>query len=100
MDSIASRRLDSHSRLHLRRFAGQGAFLVLCCAPALLIDGNAPVLFFSLLGMLARFTALCLFIAGLFSTRRTLRSGFGPWNHCLGFILLQLGCSIALHLIK
>jgi hypothetical protein len=100
MDSIASRRLDSHSRLHLRRFAGQGAFLVLCCASALLIDGNAPVLFFSLLGMLARFTALCLFIAGLFSMRRAPRSGFGPWDHCLGFILLQLGCSIALHLIR
>jgi hypothetical protein len=100
MDLIASQRLDSHSRLHLRRFAGQVAFLVLCCAPALLIDGNAPVLFFSLLGMLARFTALFLFIVGFFSKRQTPLSGFGPWDHCLGFILLQLGCSIALHLIE
>ena len=31
---------------------------------ALLIDGNAPALFFSLLGMLARFMALFLFIVG------------------------------------
>jgi hypothetical protein len=47
---------------------------------ALLIDGNAPALFFSLLGMLARFMALFLFIVGFFSERQTRRHPESrPW---------------------
>jgi hypothetical protein len=93
-------RLDPHSRLHLRRFAGQVALLVLCCAPALLVDNNVPILFLSLLRAVSRLTALVLFIVGFFVKRRTPGPSFGPWDHCAGFVLLQLGCSIALHLIN
>jgi hypothetical protein len=38
MDLIVSRHLDPQSQLHLRRFASHAALLVMCCAPALLID--------------------------------------------------------------
>jgi hypothetical protein len=100
MDLIVSRHLDPQSQLHLRRFASHAALLVMCCAPALLIDKNAPVLFLSLLGTACRFTALFLFIVGFSVKRRTLEAGFGPWDHCLAFVLLQLGCSIALDLIR
>jgi hypothetical protein len=93
-------RLDSHSRLHLRRFAGQVALLVLCCSPALLFDKNAPILFLSLLRAVSRLTALVLFIVGFFVKRRIPGPGFGPWDHCAGFVLLQLGCSLALDLIQ
>jgi hypothetical protein len=68
MGLIVSRHLDPQSQLHLRKFAGHAALLVLCCAPALLIDEKAPVLFLSLLGTACRFTALFLFIVG-FSVR-------------------------------
>jgi hypothetical protein len=93
-------RLDPHSRLHLRRFAGQVALLVLCCTPALLIDKNAPILFLSLLRTVSCLTAFALFLGGWFYKVRTAPPRFGPWDHCLGFVLLQLGCSIALHLIR
>ena len=93
-------RLDPHSRFHLRKFAGQVTLFVLCCAPTLLIDKNAPVLFLSLLGTAYRFTALFLFIVGFSVKRRTPEAGFVRWDHCLAFILLQLGCSIALDLIR
>jgi hypothetical protein len=73
--------------------------LVLCCAPALLIDNDAPVLFLSLLRTVSRLTAVVLFIVGFFFASQSPRARFGPWDHCLGFVLLQLGCSIALHLI-
>ena len=93
-------RLDPHSRFHLRKFAGQVALLVLCCAPTLLIDKNAPVLFLSLLGLACRITALALLIVAFFFKERARGLGFGPLDHCLGFTLLQLGCSIALHFVK
>jgi hypothetical protein len=49
-------RLDPHSRLHLRRFPGRVALLVMCCASVPLIDKNAPVLFLSLPGTVSRLT--------------------------------------------
>jgi hypothetical protein len=97
---IVSRHLDPQSQLHLRKFAGHAALLVLCCAPALLIDEKAPVLFLSLLGTVCRFTALFLFIIGFSVRGRSPEASFGPWDHCLAFVLLQLGCSIALDLIR
>jgi hypothetical protein len=100
MDLIVSLRIDPHSKLHLRRFAGQVVLLVLCCAPALLIDKNAPVLFLSLLRTASGLTAIILFIIGFFVKKQTPGSRFGPWDHCLGFVLLQLGCSIALRSIR
>jgi hypothetical protein len=100
MGLIVSRHLDPQSQLHLRKFAGHAGLLVLCCAPALLIDEKAPVLFLSLLGTVCRFTALFLFIVGFSVRGRSPEAGFGPWDHCLAFVLLQLGCSIALDLIR
>jgi len=100
MDLIVSLRIDLHSRLHLRRFAGQVGLLVLCCTPALLIDKNAPVLFLSLLRTVSGLTALVLFIIGFLVKKQPSGSRFGPWDHCLGFVLLQVGCSIALHTIR
>lgn len=92
--------LDPHSRLHLRRFAGQVALLVLCCTPALLIDKNAPALFLSLLRTVSGLTALILFIIGFFVKKDVSGPRFGPWDHSLGFVLLQFGSSIALHSIR
>ena len=92
-------RLDPHLRRHLRAFAGQVGFLVLFSSPTLLIDDHAPVLFLSLLRTTFGLTALVLLIAGLFSRQRTPEADFGLWDHCLAFVLLQLGCSIALRLI-
>jgi hypothetical protein len=80
-------------------FGGQIVFLVLGSSPALLIDDHAPVLFLLLLRTLCGFTAVFLLIAGLFLKRRQHGAGFGPLDHCLAFVLLQLGCSITLHLI-
>jgi hypothetical protein len=100
MDLIVSWRFDPHSSLHLRGFVRQVVLLVLCCTPALLIDKNAPVLFLSLLRTVSGLTALILFIIGFFVKRQTPGPGLGPWDHCLGFVLLQLGCSIALHSIR
>jgi hypothetical protein len=31
---------------------------------------------------------------------RTTGPRLGPWDHCPGFVLLQVRCSIALHLIR
>jgi hypothetical protein len=93
-------RLDPHSRLHLRRFAGQVALLVLCCTPALLIDKNPPVLFLSLLRTVSGLSALILFIIGFLVKKQASEPRFGPWDHCLGFVLLQFGSSIALHSIR
>jgi hypothetical protein len=100
MDLIVSWRFDPHSSLHLRVFAGQVVLLVLCCTPALLIDQNAPVLFISLLRTVSGLTAFILLIFGFFVKKQTPEPGLGPWDHCLGFVLLQLGCSIALHVIR
>jgi hypothetical protein len=100
LDLIVARRLDPHSRLHLQRFTGQVALLVLCCVPALLLDKDAPVLFLSLLRAASSLTALVLFIMGFFFASRSPGPRFGPWDHCLGFVLVQLGCSIALHAIR
>jgi hypothetical protein len=93
-------RLDSHTRLHLRRFADQVALLVLCCTPALLVDKDAPILFLSLLRAVSCLTAVALFIGGWCYKVRPTAPRLGPWDHCLGFVLLQVGCSIALHLIR
>jgi hypothetical protein len=98
--SVLPTRLDSHSRLHLRRFGGQVALLVACCSPALLVDKDPPILFLSLVRTVSCFTAFALFIGGCFYKVRTTAPRFGPWDHCLGFVLLQVGCSIALHLIR
>ena len=93
-------RLDPHSGRHLRAFAGQVGFLVLSSSPTLLIDGHAPVLFLSLLRTMFGLTALVLLIAGLLSRQWTPERSFGLWDHCLAFVLLQLGCSIALRLVR
>lgn len=47
-----------------------------------------------------RALTLFLLIAGLFFKPRTTEAGFGPWDHCLAFVLLQLACSIVLRLIR
>lgn len=93
------RRPDLHPRYHLRVFAGQVGFLVLSSSPTLLVDDHAPVLFLSLLRSMFGLTALVLLIAGLFSKQRTPQTSFGLWDHCLAFVLLQLGCFIALRMI-
>jgi hypothetical protein len=85
---IRVRLLDPQLQLDLRRFAGHAALLVLCCAPALLIDKNAPVLFLSLLGTACRFTALFLFIVGFSVKRRTLKRASAP-----GIIVWHSSCS-------
>ena len=95
-----SPRLDPRLRRHLRAFAGQVGFLVLSSSPALLIDDHAPVLFLSLLRTMFGLTALVLLSAGLLSRQRTPEGSFDLWDHCLAFVLLQLGCSIALRLIR
>ncbi len=100
MNLNVPRRLDADARLHLGRFAGQVAVLVMCCAPTLVIDQNAPVLFLALLGTLCRFIALFLFAVGFFFRAQTPGKSFGPWDHCLAFLLLQFGCNIALDLIR
>lgn len=97
---MVSQRLDPHARLHLRTFARQVGLLVLCCLPTLLIDNHAPILFFSLLKILFGFTALFLLITSFFFKHRTSEVGFRPSDHCLAFVLLQLGCSIVLRLIE
>ena len=83
----------------MRLFLGQAGFLVLASSPTLLLDHRPPVLFLLLLRNMFGLTALVLLIAGLFSTRRTPGADFGLWDHCLAFVLLQLGCSIALRLL-
>jgi hypothetical protein len=88
--------LCAHSRRHLRMFGFQVVSLVLGSSPALLIDDHTPVLFLLLLRRLCGVTAVFLLIVGLFSKRLTAGAGFGPLDHCLAFVLLQLGCSITL----
>jgi hypothetical protein len=80
-------------------FGGQAVFLVLVSSPALLIDSHATVMFLLLLRTLCNFTALFLLTIGLLSKQLAPGGGLGPLDHCLAFMLLQLGCSIALHLI-
>jgi hypothetical protein len=81
-------------------FGGQVMFLVLGSSPALLLDAHPPVLFFSLLRTLCSFTALFLLLVGLLLKRRAPDERLGPLDHCLGFVLLQLGCSMVLDLIR
>ena len=91
--------LCAHSRRHLRMFGFQVVSLVLGSSPVLLIDDHAPVLFFLLLRTLCGVTAVFLLIVSLFS-KRPAGACFSPLDHCLAFVLLQLGCSITLHLIR
>ena len=95
-----SQRRDPHSRLHIRTFARQVGLLVLCCLPTLLVDDHAPILFLSLLRELFGFTAAFLLVISFFFKQRAPGVGFRPIDHCLAFVLLQLGCSIALHLLR
>ena len=98
-NSVMRWSIEPRLRRHLRVFLGQVAFLTLLDSPTLLMDHYPPFLFLMLLRTMFALTALVLLIAGLFSNWKKPEIGFDLWDHCLAFVLLALGCSIALRLL-
>jgi hypothetical protein len=92
-------RLDAQSRGQLRIFAGQVGFLAMIGLPVLLIDSDAPTLYLMQLRTMFGFTGFVMLAIGVFTRRPMSRTTLGVWDHCLAFILLKSGCSLALWLL-
>jgi hypothetical protein len=90
---------DERSRLRLRVFAAQVAFLTLIGAPALMVDQHAPTLFLLELRTMFTLSALVLLVFGVLSRQRLPPACLCIWDHMAAFLLLRAGCSVALRLI-
>jgi hypothetical protein len=91
--------VDERSRLRLRVFAAQVAFLSLIGVPALLVDNHAPTLFLLELRTMFTLSASVLLVFGILSRQRLSPGSLCIWDHIAGFLLLKTGCSVALRLI-
>ena len=91
--------LDAKSRWHLQTFAAQVIFLAVVGAPALLIDRHAPMLYLLELRTMFGLSAVVLLVLGVFSRQRLLQADICIWDHFLAFVLLKVGCSLALRLL-
>lgn len=93
------RNLDHRSRIHLRLFSGQVAFVILFSAPTLLIDQHRPILFLSLIHVMFGLSALVVLVAALVKRRPISPSSLCVWDHAFALLLLMLGCSAVLRLL-
>ncbi len=93
------RDLDERSRVHLRLFARQVAFVVLFSAPMLLIDQHRPVVFLSLMRTMFGLAALIVLGAAFLTNRPVSPTSLCIWDHALAMLLLTVICSIVLRLV-
>jgi len=93
------RRLDAQSRGHLQAFAGQVGFLALIGLPVLLIDSHAPMLYLVQLRTMFDITGFVMLVIGVSERKQFSPTSLCIWDHCLAFILLKCGCSLALRLL-
>jgi hypothetical protein len=91
--------LDAQSRWHLRTFASQVAFLALIGLPVLLIDRHVPALYLLQLRTMFGFSALIMLVLGVASRQALSRASLCVWDHFLAFLLLKVGCSLALWML-
>jgi hypothetical protein len=94
----ALRGLDERSRVHLRVFSRQVAFVVLFSAPTLLIDQHRPILFLSLMRTMFGFSAAFVFGGALLTRRPVSPTSLCIWDHGAAMLLLMFVCSLGLRL--
>lgn len=93
------RGVDARSRLHLRAFCGQVAFIVLLCTPTLFIDQHRPLLFLWFTHILFAATALILVGVAVVTRQSVSHTSLCMWDHVYAMLILMLISSIALRIV-
>jgi uncharacterized membrane protein len=93
------RDLDERSRVHLRLFGCQVAFIVLFSAATLVVDQHRPILFLSLMHAMFGVSALVVLGAGFVTRRPISPTSLCIWDHAFAMLLLMLLCSVALRVL-
>jgi hypothetical protein len=93
------RELDQGSRIHLRLFGRQVAFLLLFGSPALFVDEHRPRLFLSMIRTMFGLSALIVLGVAVFTRRPLSPTSLCLWDHLPAMMLLVLARSIALRLL-
>jgi hypothetical protein len=88
------------SRIQLRLFARQAAFVVLFSVPALFIDQHKPALFFLVMREMFGFSALGVLGGAVLLRRPVSTNSLCIWDHAAAMLLITLVLSVVLRLTQ
>jgi hypothetical protein len=89
---------NEHSRMHVRLFVRQAAFVVLFSVPASFLDQHKPALFFLVMREMFGFSALGALGGAVLLRRPVSTTSLCIWDHAAAMLLITLVLSVVLRL--
>jgi hypothetical protein len=90
---------DHMSRVHLRVFSRQVAFLSIFSSPAILFDDQRPHLFLSMIRTMFALSALIVFGVAFLARQPLNPTSLCLWDHVPAMLLLAIACLMGLWML-